>query len=108
MHNDLYPLNTRSKFSTYINQNCLQYIPEGRIEAAIRNITFDNSRKKPMKQIEYLGIKSNISDPIVSSGNWSNLLYTFNVESRVGNSIVNLNIKNPTFFPTTKEKLTTA
>ena len=45
MHYDLYPDNSRSKFSTYINQNCLKYIPSGQIEAAIKIITFDNARK---------------------------------------------------------------
>jgi len=106
MHYDLYPDNSRSKFSTYINQNCLKYIPSGQIEAAIKNITFDNTRKKPMKSHEFLGIKSNISDPIISSGQWNNLLYTFNVEA--SDSLVNIDITNPTFFPTTREKLSTA
>ena len=106
MYQDLYPDNTRSKFSTYINQNCLKYIPSGQIEAAIKNITFDNVRKIPMRSHEFLGIKSNISEPIISSGQWNDLLYTFNVETN--NSIVNIDIKNPTFFPTTKEKLSTA
>ena len=106
MHYDLHPTNSRSKFSTYINQNCLKYIPSGQIEAAIKNITFDNTRKKPMKSHEFLGIKSNISDPIISSGQWNNLLYTFNVEA--SNSLVNIDITNPTFFPTTREKLSTA
>ena len=106
MHDDLYPDNSRSKFSTYINQSCLKYIPFERIEAAIKNITFDNGRKIPMKSHEFLGIKSNISEPTISSGQWNNLLYTFNVENN--NSIVNIDIKNPTFFPTTIEKLTRA
>ena len=106
MHDDLYPDNSRSKFSTYINQNCLKYIPSGRIEAAIKNITFDNARNIPMKSHEFFGIKSNISEPIISSGQWNNLLYTFNVENN--NSIVNIDIKNPTFFATTIEKLTRA
>ena len=106
MHHDLYPDNSRSKFSTYINQNCLKYIPSGQIEAAIKNITFDNARKISMRSHEFLGIKSNISEPIISSGQWNNLLYTFNVEAK--NSIVNIDITNPTFFPTTREKLSTA
>ena len=106
MYQDLYPTNSRSKFSTYINQNCLKYIPSGRIEAAIKNITFDNARKIPMRSHEFLGIKSNISDPIITSGQWNNLLYTFNVEAT--NSLVNIDITNPTFFPTTREKLSTA
>ena len=106
MHQDLYPDNSRSKFSTYINQNCLEYIPSGRIEAAIKNITFDNGRKIPMKSHEFLGIKSNISESIISSGQWNNLLYTFNVENH--SSIVNIDIKNPTFFSTTIEKLARA
>jgi len=106
MHYDLYPDNSRSKFSTYINQNCLKYIPSGQIEAAIKNITFDNARKIPMRSHEFLGIKSNISDPIITSGQWNNLLYTFNVEAT--NSLVNIDITNPTFFPTTREKLSTA
>ena len=106
MHQDLYPNNSRSKFSTYINQSCLKYIPSGRIEAAIKNITFDNARNIPMKSHEFFGIKSNISEPTISSGQWNNLLYTFNVENN--NSIVNIDIKNPTFFPTTIEKLTRA
>ena len=106
MYQDLYPNNSRSKFSTYINQNCLKYIPSGQIEAAIKNITFDNARKIPMRSHEFLGIKSNISDPIITSGQWNNLLYTFNVEAT--NSLVNIDITNPTFFPTTREKLSTA
>ena len=106
MYQDLYPTNSRSKFSTYINQNCLKYIPSGRIEAAIKNITFDNARKIPMRSHEFLGIKSNISEPIISSGQWNDLLYTFNVETN--NTIVNIDITNPTFFPTTREKLSTA
>ena len=65
MYQDLYPDNSRSKFSTYINQNCLKYIPSGQIEAAIKNITFDNTRKKPKKSHEFLGIKSNISDQLL-------------------------------------------
>ena len=106
MHYDLHPTNSRSKFSTYINQNCLKYIPSGQIEAAIKNITFDNARKIAMRSHEFLGIKSNISDPIITSGQWNNLLYTFNVEAT--NSLVNIDITNPTFFPTTREKLSTA
>ena len=106
MHHDLYPENSRSKFSTNIDQNYLKYIPSGRIEAAIKSITFDNARKIPMRSHEFLGIKSNISDPIISSGQWNNLLYTFNVESN--NSIVNIDITNPTFFSTTREKLASA
>ena len=106
MHHDLYPDNSRSKFSTYINQSSLKYIPSGRIEAAIKNISFDNARKVPMKSQEFLGIKSNISEAIISSGQWNNLLYTFNVDN--SNSIVNIDIKNPTFFSTTREKLARA
>ena len=106
MHHDLYPENSRSKFSTNIDQNYLKYIPSGRIEAAIKSITFDNARKIPMRSHEFLGIKSNISDPIISSGQWNNLLYTFNVESN--KSIVNIDITNPTFFSTTREKLASA
>ena len=49
MHHDLYPENSRSKFSTNIDQNYLKYIPSGRIEAAIKSITFDNARKIPMR-----------------------------------------------------------
>ena len=106
MYQDLYPNNTRSKFSTNIHPSCLTYIPSGRIEAALKNITFDNLRKIPMKSNEYLGIKSNISDPIISSGEWNSLLYTFDVEDT--KSIVSIDIKNPTFFSTTREKLAAA
>ena len=107
MYNDLYPANTRAKFSSSIHPSCLQYIPSGRIEAAVKNITFDNSRLIPMNSIEYLGIKSNISDYIISSGCWDNLLYTFNIDSKSDN-LVNIDIKNPTFFSTTTEKLAEA
>ena len=106
MYHDMYPNNPRSKFSTHIHPSCLQYIPSGKIDAAIKNITFDNLRKIPMEANEYLGTKSNISEPIMSSGEWNSLLYTFNVETE--KSVVNIDIKNPTFFPTTKEKLASA
>ena len=42
MHQDLYPDNSRSKFSTYNDIDHLNYLPDGEIDIAVKSIAFDN------------------------------------------------------------------
>ena len=39
---DLFPSNSRSKFSTYNDIDHLNYLPDGEIDIAVKSIAFDN------------------------------------------------------------------
>ena len=108
LHDELYPQNSRSKFSTYIHPSCLSYISDEKIEAAVIGISIDNSRLVNPATTECLGIRSNICQPIISSSEFEALLCWFNVETHQNNSIIHKSFKNPSFFPTTKQLLSTA
>lgn len=108
LHDEQYPHNSRSKFSTSIHPSCLSYISDEQIEAAVIGISFDNSRHNKPETAECLGVRSNICQPIISSSEFESLLCWFNVESRQYNTIIHKTFKNPAFFPTTKQQLANA
>ena len=48
---DIYAFNTRSMFQNYIDIDNLQYLPDGEIEVAVKEIIFDaitNENKKTL------------------------------------------------------------
>ena len=108
LHDDIYPHNTRSNFSTFIHPGCLQYISDGEIEAAVTGVSIDNSRLSTSETSECLGVRSNICQPIISSSDFEALLCWFDIETRHKNSIIHKSFKNPAFFPTTKYLLANA
>ena len=110
LHDELYPQNTRSNFSTFIHPGCLRYIADGPIEAAVTAVSIDNSRKSltTSETSECIGVRSNICQPIISSSNFDALLCWFDVETQHKNSIIHKSFKNPAFFPTTKQLLACA
>ena len=105
LHDEHYPNNTRSKFSTCIHPSCLSYISDGPIEAAVIAVSIDYSG---LSNGESLGIRSNICQPIISSSEFDALLCWFDVDTKDDNSIIHKSFMNPAFFPTTKEQLANA
>ena len=108
LHDDIYPHNTRSNFSTFIHPSSLRYISDGPIEAAVTGVSLDNSRLSTYDTSECIGIKSNICQPIISSSNFEALLCWFDIETQHKDSIIHKSFKNPAFFPTTKQLLASA
>ena len=108
LHDDIYPDNTRSKFTTSIHTSCLSYISDGPIEAAVISVSLDNSRVSSSETSESLGVKSNICQPIISSSKFESILCWFDVDSNHKDSIIHKSFRNPSFFSTTKQLLASA
>ena len=108
LHDEYFPQNSRSKFSTTIHPSCLSYISDGAIEAAVIGVSIDNSTLSDSNDTECLGIRSNICQPIISSSNFDPLLCWFDIETKQNNKIIHKSFNNPAFFSTSKELLSTA
>ena len=107
MNIDIYPNNTRSQFRTYFNIHKLDYLPDENIEVAIKSITFDNNREETLLKDQLLGIRSNISEPIIRSSSHDKVISLFSIKKN-SDSVLHIDFKNPTFFRTRKELLSRA
>lgn len=108
LHDEFFPNNSRSKFSTCIHPSCLSYISDGPIEAAVIDVSIDNSGLFNSEKSICLGIRSNICQPMISSSDFDPLVCWFDAETKEEKSIIHKSFKNPAFFPTTKQLLSTA
>ena len=109
MQSDLFTSNTRSNFQTYIHPNDLNYISSSydqsdNIEVSVKSITLDND----LKDEDTLVLKTNLTHDTISSFGWDNIVSIFNVNPKTKGSILQIKFVNPTFFPTTREKLSKA
>ena len=104
---DMFSHNTRSKFNSYIDINDLDYLPDQDIEAAIKSITFDNRRSDNLLKDNVLAIRSNICGHTIRNGEYDRLISLINA-TRLAKDVVHVEFKNPTFFETRKELLSTA
>ena len=107
VQSDLFPNNSRSSFHSLIPINDLDYLPDINLEAAIKSITYDNGREEKLEKDEMLGIRSNICEYTVRNGEYDRVISLLS-SSKNESSVVQLNFKNPTFFPTRKELLSRA
>ena len=103
----LYPSNSRSKFDSYIDTEKLDYLPNENIEAAIKSVTYDNTRDNSLIEDELLGIRSNICDFTIRNSGYDRIISLLH-SPKGENNTVQLNFKNPTFFPTSKRQLSRA
>lgn len=101
---DLFPNNTRANFESYIYPADLQYIGESAdaIEVAIKSITFDYDIVNESYQT--LALKSNLSYDTISSYGWNNIVSIFTL-NKLDKGIIHLEFNNPTFFPSSHQKL---
>ena len=94
INNNLFPDNSRSNFRNHINIADLDHLPSGRIEVALKSITFDNTRISYQLE-EVLGLVTNVIEPHVSSGGFDQILSIFTVKEEGATTIEN---NNPLFF----------
>ena len=104
---DIFPHNTRSKFNNYVDINHLNYLPTNNIEAAIKSITFDNTRDHSLLKDQLLAIRSNICEYAIRNGDYDKIISLINA-SKFKTDVVHVDFKNPTFFTTKKELLSQA
>lgn len=107
---DLFPDNSGSQFSTHIQEQYSQSIPDGELEAAVKSISFDNTREvQTLRSAERLALRSNLSSKVLSSGEWDNIIAWFSLgKSSLKKKYLTFTFDNPSFFPTTKEHLSRA
>lgn len=109
-NSELFPNNTSVQFSNNIHPQYLDSLPSGDLEAAVKLISFDNTRRfGNLRRVERIALKSNLSSKIISSGDWDNIIAWFSLgTSSFKKKILTYEFKNPSFFPTTKELLSRA
>ena len=108
---NLYPNNSSAQFSTLIQQQYLDLLPDGEIEAAVTLVSFDNIRESDSneKRDERLALRSNLTNNVFLSNTLDNIVAWFSIGKRLSNKkILTFEIENPSFFPTTKELLSKA
>ena len=71
---DLYPENTSFNFTSVVPENSLDDVPEGPLDAAVKVISFNNTRNSRFRYDERIGVRSNLSDKIITSGTWDNII----------------------------------
>ena len=114
-YSEIYPQNSRSKFSSFFYRHNIDYIPEGEIEAACFSLTFSNKRElretrsEPEKKSEILAVRTNITNHTISSGGYDNILCFLTVDNEQDKGkVIDVQFQNPTFFETDKNKLVKA
>ena len=87
---DIYAFNTRSMFQNYIDVDNLEYLPDGEIEVAVKEIILDadaniNNMKKTLiagntglNNNKVLALRSNICKESVFNDRYENMLCMFN------------------------------
>ena len=106
-NSELFPSNSRSKFRTYLDIDKLNYLPDQDIEAALKSVTYDNTREDTLVEDQLLGIRTNICDYSIRNSSYDRIISL--IHSPKGeNQTVQLNFNNPTFFPTSKQQLSRA
>ena len=107
---DLFPNNSSNQFSTHIQEQYSQSIPDGELEAAVKSISFENTRGvETLRSIERLGLRSNLSSKVISSGELDNIIAWFSLgKLSLKKKNLTFTFDNPSFFPTTKENLSRA
>ena len=107
---DLFPNNSSSLFSTQIPEQFLDSIPDGELEAAVKSISFENTRYvEALRSDGRLALRSNLSSKILSSGEWDNIIAWFSLgKNLTKKKNLTFAFDNPCFFPTTKEDLSRA
>lgn len=107
MQYNLFPNNTRSNFECHINEHDLSYICKSPFEVGIKSITFENDLELYKGQKLTLGLKSNITNEIISSCGWDNIICLFTISDEA-NGILQFDFKNPTFYASDVGKLSKA
>lgn len=103
---DLYPENTSFNFTSVVPENSLDDVPEGPLDAAVKVISFNNTRTSRFRYDERIGVRSNLSDKIITSGTWDNIIALLSLGKSASSKRVFVEeFENPSFFPTTKESL---
>ena len=113
---NLFKFNTRSKFKNYIDIDNLNYLSNGDIEVAVKQIIFDIDVKnenstsliygrtnKRTTNNPILALRSSICTNSPFNNRYDNILCMFTSEN-----IHQVEFKSPTFFPTHKELLSNA
>ena len=105
MQSELFTFNSRSNFQTYVHLNDLSYLADSDdIEVAIKSITIDND----LYGEKSLALKSNLSFDTISSFGWDNIISIFSVNHKRKGGVYQISFTNPTFFPTTRERISRA
>ena len=109
-YQDLFPDNSGSQFSTHIQEQYSQSIPDGELEAAVKSISFENTREvETLRSAERLALRSNLSSKVLSSCEWDNIIAWFSLgKTSLKKKNLTFSFENPSFFPTTKENLSRA
>ena len=107
---DLFPNNSSTEFTSQIQPQFLDSLPEGELEAAVKTISFDNRRKPgTLLWSERLVLKSNLSSKILSSGTWDNIIAWFSLgKQSLRKKNLTFEFNNPSFFLTTRDLLSKA
>ena len=107
---DLFPNNSSTEFTSQIQPQFLDSLPEGELEAAVKTISFDNRRKPgTLLWSERLVLKSNLSSKILSSGTWDNIIAWFSLgKQSLRKKNLTFEFDNPSFFLTTRDLLSKA
>ena len=100
---DIYAFNTRSMFQNYIDIDNLQYLPDGEIEVAVKEIIVDAHTLTSLNNNKVLALRSNICKESVFNNRFENILRMFNSEN-----IFHVEFKKTAYFETREELLSNA